>query len=301
MTTAASVISGPVEVSERASQLATLAVDALIEEAELTPKPALVDRRGGGAHTDMDLPMLRHSAIALRPTFAALAVQASGRMPSQYLREELAKIGRNGEEAMFAATGGVNTHRGAIWTLGLLIAAAVMSSDYSFCAPPAQTAKLAGSVACFSDRKAPSELSNGSLAKQRYGVMGARGEAYLGFPSVVNVGLPALHAARETGSETQARLNALVAMISCVEDTCLLHRGGLEALADAQSGAHKVIDAGGVNTRAGSDALQALERRLLWHGASPGGSADLLAAVLLLDSLDRCDIGDGESTSLGVV
>lgn len=300
--TAAPTITGPARVSERASQLASLAVDALIAESELTPKPALVDRRGGGAHADMDLPMLRRSAVALHPTFVALAVQASGRAPSQSLREELAAIGRRGEEAMFAATGGVNTHRGAIWALGLLVAAAAMSSSYLPGATPAQTAELAGRIAVFSDRRAPLELSNGSLVKRRYGVAGAREEAYLGFPAVVDVGLPTLHAVRESGSEAQACLDALVAMISCVEDTCLLHRGGPEALADARSGAHKVIDAGGVCSRDGRHELQALERRLLRYGASPGGSADLLAAVLLLDSLHRRDVGGGErASSLEVV
>src|SRR5215207_2412191 len=108
--------------------VAELAVRALVEEAEPTTKPALVDRRGGGAHDDMDLDMLRCSAYALRPTFGALADRAHRCAPSRRLREELAAIGRRGEGAMFAVTGGVNTHRGAIWTLGLLTAAAAMAA-----------------------------------------------------------------------------------------------------------------------------------------------------------------------------
>jgi len=124
-------------------------VCALVDEAELTPKPALVDRRGSGAHDDMDLGMLRRSAHALRPTFAALAAQAHGRAPSQQLREELAAIGRRGEREMLAVTGGVNTHRGAIWTLGLLAAAASMAQ---LDAGPARVATLAGRVATFRDR-----------------------------------------------------------------------------------------------------------------------------------------------------
>lgn len=269
----------PVEV------MAELAVRALAEEAELTPKPALVDRRGGGAHNDMDLDMLRRSAYALRPTFAALATRAHRCAPSRRLREELAAIGRRGEVAMFAVTGGVNTHRGAIWALGLLAAAAAMAPPK---APLVDIAALAGQVAVFPDRHAPTEASHGSLATRRYGVAGARGEARDGFPHVVGVALPVLRAAREAGRpERLARLDALVALIANVDDTCLLHRGGSMALRDAQTGARAVLDAGGNATAAGRRALRSLEAALLGHNAAPGGSADLLAAALFLDALDH--------------
>src|ERR1700722_6136964 len=100
------------------------AVSALIEEAELTPKPALVDRRGNGAHHDLDLARLRRSAQSLQDGFAAIARAATGVEPSLRLREELGRIGRDMERRMMAATDGSNAHRGAIWALGLLVAAA---------------------------------------------------------------------------------------------------------------------------------------------------------------------------------
>jgi triphosphoribosyl-dephospho-CoA synthase len=261
-----------------------LAVRALVEEAELTPKPALVDRRGGGAHDDMDLDMLRCSAYALRPTFGALADRAHRCAPSRRLREDLAAIGRRGEGAMFAVTGGVNTHRGAIWTLGLLTAAAAMAPPE---ASPADIAALAGRVASFPDRHAPTETSHGYLVTRRYGVAGARGEARRGFPHVVGVALPALRTARGARRpEEIARLDALVALIASVDDTCLLYRGGRAALRDAQTGARAVLAAGGNATAAGRRALSSLEAALLSHNASPGGSADLLAAALFLDALE---------------
>ena len=267
----------------RVELLAELAVCALVDEAELTPKPALVDRRGSGAHDDMDLGMLHRSAHALRPTLAALAARADGRVPSQRLREELAAIGRRGEREMLAVTGGVNTHRGAIWTLGLLVAAASMAP---LDADPASIAALAGRVAAFPDRYSPHETSHGSLVTRRYGVVGARGEARRGFPHVVGVALPALRAARAAGrSEQCARLDTLIALIVHVDDTCLLHRGGHVALKDAQTGAHAVLAAGGSATVTGRRALRLLEAALLRHNASPGGSADLLAGTLLLDGL----------------
>src|SRR5262245_5739016 len=86
-----------------ASGLSALAVSALIEEAELTPKPALVDRRGNGAHHDLDLARLRRSARALQDGFAAIAKTAAGEEPSLWLREELGRIGRDMERRMLAA------------------------------------------------------------------------------------------------------------------------------------------------------------------------------------------------------
>ena len=106
-----------------ALQLADLAVDVLAAEARLTPKPALVDERGPGAHRDLDLPTMLKSARSLHGTFLDMAMAAAGGQPDQALREQLARIGRAGERHMFAATGGSNAHRGAIWVLGLLVAA----------------------------------------------------------------------------------------------------------------------------------------------------------------------------------
>src|SRR6202047_4180668 len=108
---AADSVQGP----RRARQLADLAVDVLIAEALLTPKPALVDRRGSGAHRDLDLARLLRSAHSRHGAFLEMATVAAGREPDQALRERLASIGRAGERDMLAATGGSNAHRGAIW------------------------------------------------------------------------------------------------------------------------------------------------------------------------------------------
>ena len=287
--TSASATPAAAVSATRVEVLADLTICALVDEAELTPKPALVDRRGSGAHDDMDVGMLCRSAHALRPTFAALAARADGRVPSQRLREELAAIGRQGEREMLAVTGGVNTHRGAIWTLGLLTAAASMAP---LGASPASVATLAGRVANFPDRYSPYETSHGSLVTRRYGVSGARGEARRGFPHVVGTALPALRAARAAGrSEQSARLDTLIALIVLVDDTCLLHRGGHAARQDARTGARAVLAVGGSATVAGRRALRLLEAALLRHNASPGGSADLLAGALLLDSLDNAAYG----------
>src|SRR5580700_11024925 len=97
--------------AERSRLLASLASQSLIAEAELTPKPGLVDRRGSGAHSDLSLAIMRCSALAIEPYFCQMAAVSQGSYPSQALRERLARIGRNAERAMLRATGGSNSHK----------------------------------------------------------------------------------------------------------------------------------------------------------------------------------------------
>jgi triphosphoribosyl-dephospho-CoA synthase len=266
--------------------LAQGAVWALIEEARLTPKPALVDARTSGAHQDMNLDMLRRSAYALQATFLAIARRAFEAEESICLRESLSALGREGERIMLRETGGVNTHRGAIWTLGLLCTGAAMlgckkQSVETICLQAARMARLQDSYAL----QVP---THGREAYYRYGVRGARGEAEDGFKHVLRIGLPMLKRSRSQGlREEQARLNSLVAIMAELNDTCLLHRGGLLALNVAKAGAKRVQILGGVSTVEGSRALHDLDRRLVQLYASPGGSADLLAAVLFLDFMER--------------
>jgi triphosphoribosyl-dephospho-CoA synthase len=272
------------QVSLSACALADRAVDALVQEALLTPKPALVDRRGSGAHTDLDLLKMLRSAHALHGCFRAIAEQAWGEAPSQRLRETLAATGRHGERDMLSATGGANTHRGAVWTLGLLLAAAAAARGARRHAE--DLAAWAAALASYSDRAFPLGASHGTRACVRYGVSGARGEAAAGFPHVMRRALPALAAARWQGQDEQAcRINALLAIMAGLDDTCLLHRGGRLALETAQTGACAVLAAGGAATAAGRAELLRLDRTLMALNASPGGSADLLAATLLLDSI----------------
>jgi triphosphoribosyl-dephospho-CoA synthase len=282
---AADSVQGP----RLALRLADLAVDVLVAEAMLTPKPALVDRRGSGAHRDLDLPRMLKSASALHGTFLNMATVAAGREPDQVLREQLARIGRSGEAHMFAATGGSNAHRGAIWVLGLLVAARAIQGEASRGgeAGPRKTAALAARIAAFPDRRAsaPTQDSHGAGVCRRYGVGGARGEALAGFPHVVEVGLPAMWAARAQGAdENCARLDALMAIMATLDDTCLLHRGGIAALQAAQRGARDTLMAGGSSSAAGRRALLRLDAELVERNASPGGCADLLGACIFLDS-----------------
>jgi triphosphoribosyl-dephospho-CoA synthase len=266
--------------------LSTLAVSSLIEEAELTPKPALVDRRGNGAHHDLDLARIRRSAQCLQDGFADIARAAIIEKLPLRLREQIGRLGRHMEQRMLMATGGSNAHRGAIWALGLLVAAAARRRQER------SAARIAGAAAAisrlpdrFSHRRPP---SNGEKARVRFGAAGARGEAQAAFPHAIHVGLPALRTARGRGvPEDCARLDALMAIMSRLDDTCLLHRGGQAALETAKAGARAVLVAGGTATPGGMERLHRLHAELMALWASPGGSADLLGVTLFLDRLER--------------
>jgi triphosphoribosyl-dephospho-CoA synthase len=233
----------------------------------------------------MTLGMLHRSARSLRATFTAIASRSFEAKESIGLRESLSELGRQGERTMLQTTGGANTHRGAIWTLGLLCAGAAIFagqdlSAETICAQAARIARLR-------DSYASNTPTHGRRVHDLYGMREARGEAEEGFRHIVETGLPTLRSSRREGlAEEHARLNALVAIMAELNDTCLLHRGGLNALAVAKRGAKRILALGGAATTGGAWAAEELDRRLLRLRASPGGSADLLAGVLFLDLIE---------------
>jgi len=270
--------------SQLSHRLGALATQALIAEAELTPKPGLVDRRGSGAHRDLSIELIRRSATVLQTYFSTMGLISVGRELDRSLREELAAIGRDAERAMYAATNGSNSHKGAIWIVGLLVAAAARGNHQT----AEDIAATAGAIARLPDRAQLTVITHGDFVRIQYGAAGARGEATNNFPHVLQFGLPTLRRQRASGlPEEVSRLDALLSIMSHLDDTCLLYRGGQEALVTAKSGAAAVESAGGSETALGRQRLQRLDRRLLELGVSPGGSADLLAATLFLDAVER--------------
>lgn len=277
-----------------AEELALLATASLKDEANLFPKPGLVNWRSSGSHTDMTIEMMHASVDAISSSFKAMAdaaKKADRNNPESLsaLRMTVGAIGRAAEVAMLKATGGVNTHRGAIYAQGLLTVAAGLAEERSALAAE-RVAALAGHIASIPDPgfEAPA-TSHGLVVRKRLGLPGAREEAQSGFEHVRLFALPALPAllkSRKAGlSEAASQINALLALMATLPDTCIAHRGGLAGLQAVQSGAKQVLDLGGVGLPEGSAAYEALCRQMEEQKLSPGGSADLLAATLFLDRL----------------
>lgn len=271
-------------------RVAAWAERSLILEIETWPKPGLVSHVDTGSHTDMDADTFRRSASALRPYFAALIDAGMHNASMTTLR----KIGLRAERAMLSATGGVNTHRGAIFGIGLLCAAAGLREAGLVDASEALGAvvKRRWGREILAGPRLPD--SHGEMAGARYGAGGARQEAAQGFPSVYQVGLPALHDAQRLAPDHDeaARVQACFSLIAAVEDTNLLHRGGAEGLRFAQHAAQAFLDHGGVGDPAWPRRAQRIHRAFVRRRLSPGGAADLLAMSVFAMKLERRPLHD---------
>jgi triphosphoribosyl-dephospho-CoA synthase len=260
------------------------AQEALLAEIHLYPKPGLVSPVDSGAHSDMDLATFRRSIKSLRGHFGALAEAGEGGAPFRHLKE----LGLRAERDMLVATGGVNTHRGAIFTLGLLAAAAGWHRAHGL---PLEGGRLARTVVrqWGAELEAPQpgpSASHGGRAVARFGARGARSEAAAGFPTLVEVALPALREAESRGADPDAAaIQALFAVLAVLEDTNLLHRGGVEGLVLLQRAAGTFLHRGGVFRPGWREEAIALHGECVRRRLSPGGSADVLAAALFLRRL----------------
>lgn len=268
-----------------AGAIAASAVHCLLLELETWPKPGLVSHVDPGSHDDMDADTFRIGAAAIEPYLHALA-DAGARGCGM---ERMRIIGLDAEAAMFAATSGVNTYRGAIFGLGLLCAAA--GAKVGGRIDP--TLSLGAAVSRLWGRSildGPVLLhSHGSRARRRFGAGGARMEAAQGFPSVYEVGLPALRrgALHVPDDAEGARIEACFAFIAALEDTNLLHRGGLSGLRFARRAARKFLDEGGVGRSSWREHARSVHESFVARWLSPGGSADLLAMTLFVEAHER--------------
>lgn len=267
-----------------AANIASLATQSLLLELETWPKPGLVSHIDTGSHSDMDASTFRESAYAIEPYLRSLVVAGAN---GDYMTR-LRSIGIAAETAMLSATSGINTHRGAIFGMGLLCAAAgarengVVNSRLSL---GGAVRELWGQSILTGPRLAN---SHGAQAHLRYGVGGARAQAAKGFPSIYGVGLPALRAARlKSPDDREAqRVETCFALIAALDDTNLLHRGGEEGLRYAQRAARDFLAAGGVGTACWQLRAQAIHDSFIARLLSPGGAADLLAMTLFVDEIE---------------
>ena len=270
---------------QMARTIAKLAVEALLEEVNLTPKPGLVDNENSGCHYDLNLPLMTASAESLFEAFYDMAMASANKEPSQQLREQLAAIGRYGEQQMLKVTGNINTHKGAIWCLGLLSAAsAIVLSQSAPLRTISKVFKASGNIAGFADRFLPAQITHGSKMREKYNVIGAREEAIHGFPSISDVALPAAKIFRHNTEEI-TRLNMLLALMATVDDTCILHRSNMAVLESVQQRSAEILKHGGLGIPENWTHYLELDNYISTQWVSPGGSADLLAGAIFIQKI----------------
>ena len=223
--------------------LADLAERALRLELDTPMKPGLVGPDSVGAHKDMDYDVMRKGIAAIRPFFPRMAMAATP--------EELRQLGIDAEAAMLAATGGVNTHRGAIFALGLAL----------FRLPIAETA---------------ARLDNGASKRREAGIRGAMQMAKDGYKELFADWLPYYAHVR---SDAYGLQKTLLRIMATLDDTCVIHRVGYERALAVKGEAKALVE------HFDSKALQLLCERYAAEGISPGGAADMLALTIFMDSM----------------
>ncbi len=274
---------------EKSTTVAHLACRALLYEVLTTPKPGLVDRSNTGSHRDMDVFTFASSTAALYPYFAQCALIGSDHadQDTEHTFALLRTAGKTAEGIMLEATEGINTHRGAIFSLGLLCAAAgqldreAWQADDLLNACAQMTRGLTAR-----DLEGLAEGNARTFGQQLYlarGITGIRGEAEAGFPLVRQYGLPRLEAGLAAGrSVNDAGCAVLLEIMAHNTDTNVIRRGGMDALDRVRSRAAALLRQ---EPWPSADALRAFDEELIKNNISPGGSADLLAMCYMLHFL----------------
>ena len=275
-------------IDQAAERIGEIATRAMLFEVAVTPKPGMVDRNGCGCHMDMDYFSFMQSAAVLAPAFSVFAKIGLMWNKSNDLSKMLPVLRKAGipyEKRMLQATGGVNTHKGLLFLLGILSAAAGVSyslhgdcgaKNIARCTRGICRGLITQDLGCC---HAP--VSHGEKAYSEAGLLGIRGELEQGLPAIFKHGLPAFRSAITAGSEiNKAAIDTLLRIICVLEDTVLWHRGGLEGMRLAREEAGEVLAMGGWGTLEGETRLQLMAERFEERGLSPGGAADMLAGVI---------------------
>jgi len=272
------------------------AYEALVSELMLTPKPGLVDRRNSGAHRDMNLDTFMTSAQVISK-YLPRFVQGGYEAPNVAARDFLAlarPIGVLCEQEMFEATQGVNTHKGAIFALGLLCSASgrLVRSGIELTRD-----RICSEVANICVGLVERELDDTILARtagerafRSYGVGGARGAAASGYWTVRSVALPVHDRLRKTGiRQEMALMESLLHLLAVNADTNLISRGGLAGLEYVRAYARRLLLGGGVLATDVLTKMAAFDDELIARNLSPGGSADLLIVTAFLAKFSNID------------
>lgn len=272
-----------------------LASMALQAELDTTPKPGLVDRNDNGAHRDMDHALMQRSIQALHPYFVRLA--QLGFTDKQPCHDEIVNIGIEAEREMFKATGGVNTHKGALFSIGL---AAVALAGEAFsritqaerCGTMAyndvnskQIQSLSNSIASLARLFPDTNGTHGSKAKANNILKGALDNAREGYTQLFKAWLP-FYIDRIAEGDNYALHKTLLRIMCDLDDTNIVYRTSMETMQEVKTEARQMLDTSRniVNFEA---ALQAMNTDYIHRNISPGGSADMLSLVVFLSCIVR--------------
>lgn len=281
-----------------AHHIASLAQRATLYEVSTTPKPGLVDRENSGSHNDMDFfTFMASSSVLYRAFFqCALKGLCFDELDSTKLLNEIRVPGMECERLMFKATSGVNTHKGIIFSLGIL--SAVLGNLYKkhgFQNFPLEVVfKEVKNVAKdltlrdFKDVYSKEKLTHGERLYKEFGLKGIRGEVESGF---ITIQKSAVYTLREWAINQQFSMNdlfleILINLMAESEDTNVIIRGGNGSLMRVKSISREFLSSGGMMQFGARERLQSMNQEFIENNISPGGSADLLAVSIFLGMIE---------------
>ena len=271
-----------------AADAARLATQALLYEAATTPKPGLVDRENSGSHRDMDFFTFQASAPALYPYFFRCVKIGREGLDARETFQRLRSPGKLAEGEMLHATGGVNTHKGAIFSMGILCGALGRLERTEWANPERVLSECAAMTKGlvrrdYDDLTPETAKTAGQKLYLQYGITGVRGQAEAGFPVVGKVGLPKLEAGLSMGKTiNEAGCAALLAMLAQTMDTNMIHRGSFKIQQEIME---KLSDLLEDEPFPSQKTLEGLDEAFIRKNLSPGGTADLLAMTYMLHFL----------------
>ena len=249
--------------------LAHLATDALQQELDTTPKPGLIDCHDNGAHSDMNHALMQRSIVALRPYFVKLAVLGFQKeLPTV---ENLKKIGLEAENAMLEATKGVNTHKGALFALGLALVSAANLYQNGILTPENLQETIEKLASQFPD----TTDTHGSRVVSQHNVKGALAMAREGYQPLFTDWLPYYRGERSE----ERKLKTLLRIMATLDDTNVYHRKGAEGVAQMKADSIALLN------DFEPKKLEQLNQDYNAQGISPGGSADMLALTIFVNSI----------------
>ena len=258
--------------------IARMAVQSLLCELYATPKPGLVDQSNNGSHADMELFTFLRSAAVLWPYFRKCArIGLEGGRPGQIF-SRLREAGLEAEQTMLRATGGINTHKGAIFSLGILCGAAATLSPEEWKDPEmvgSRCAAISRGLVRRDFEFMDTPVTAGEKLFEQYGITGARGQAESGFRVARQIGLPVLEQGLERGyTFNDCLCAALLHILVVTQDTNLIKRSNMAVLGQIQGSVNAIL---AVQPYPAREVLEALDKAFVRQNLSPGGSADLLA------------------------
>lgn len=290
-------------IKRYARLMARYAEEAILSEVILSPKPGLVDSLDAGAHRDMDIYTFLLSATSLHDgfyDFAKAGLLHEGTKQELFIK--IRPIGIDVEKRMFEATGNINTHKGIIFSLGIVLSAAgyylkdkseeeiehfsSVDTDAVFMLIREMTEGLVKKD--FENLPQKTKYTNGEILFLKYGFTGIRGQAEEGYPVVRLEALPKLRALQDQDFSFEEKLlEILLLLMSITEDSNVVSRGGMESLSYVKNEAKLFLEKGGIKNPDAREILKQMNKDFIVKNISPGGSADLLSIAIFFGKLEK--------------